>query len=317
MNILEKLYTLIIFVAVIAGLAAGQFAALGRAAEYSILPLMVCMLYFTFLHIPLSEIGHSFKNAAFTMTSLVLNFVWTPFFAWVLGALFFSDQPALYIGFFLLMVTPCTDWYLIFTGIAKGNVALSAAILPLNLVLQVLLLPVYLLIFGGGTGMVEVMAVLEGTVLILLLPLAAAALTRYFFKRSSRSQERFFSKLNGMPILFLSLAIFAMFAAQGEMLLNNVHLILMMLPPIALFFLSNFFIGQTAGRIFGFSNRETASLSLTIMARNSPVALALALAAFPDQPLIPLVLVIGPLLELPILAAASSVMVYKNKHRSF
>jgi hypothetical protein len=30
----------------------------------------------------------------------------------------------------MLMVTPCTDWYLIFTGIAKGNVALSTAILP-------------------------------------------------------------------------------------------------------------------------------------------------------------------------------------------
>ncbi len=47
----------------------------------------------------------------------------------------------------MLMVTPCTDWYLIFTEIAKGNVALSTAILPVNLILQVLLLPIYLFLF--------------------------------------------------------------------------------------------------------------------------------------------------------------------------
>lgn len=31
--------------------------------------------------------------------------------------------------------TACTDWYIIFTGIAKGNTVLSASILPLNLIL--------------------------------------------------------------------------------------------------------------------------------------------------------------------------------------
>ncbi len=44
----------------------------------------------------------------------------------------------------MLMVTPCTDWYLLFTGIARGNVPLSASILPMNLILQLALLPLYL-----------------------------------------------------------------------------------------------------------------------------------------------------------------------------
>ena len=49
------------------------------------------------------------------------------------------------------MVTPCTDWYLIFTGISKGNVALGSSILPLNLVLQLVLLPVYVFLIGGSS----------------------------------------------------------------------------------------------------------------------------------------------------------------------
>jgi arsenite transporter len=49
-------------------------------------------------------------------------------------------------------------------------------------------------------------------------------------------------------------------------------------------------------------------LTCTTLARNSPLALAIALVAFPEQPLIALTLVIGPLIELPILALVSQVL---------
>ena len=39
---------------------------------------------------------------------------------------------------------------------------------------------------------------------------------------------------------------------------------------------------------------------------NSPLSLAIAVAVFPDSPLIALVLVIGPLLELPILSITAN-----------
>jgi ACR3 family arsenite efflux pump ArsB len=50
-----------------------------------------------------------------------------------------TDKPfiALWVGFLMLMVTPCTDWYLVFTAVAKGNLALSTALLPVPLVLVV------------------------------------------------------------------------------------------------------------------------------------------------------------------------------------
>lgn len=49
------------------------------------------------------------------------------------------------------------------------------------------------------------------------------------------------------------------------------------------------------------------SLVFITMARNSPIALAIAVTAFSDQPLIALSLIIGPLLELPVLAVVSQV----------
>ena len=58
------------------------------------------------------------------------------------------------------------------------------------------------------------------------------------------------------------------------------------------------------------SYKDTVSLSLTTLARNSPVALAIAVTAFPDEPLIALALVIGPLIELPVLACVTSFVAY-------
>lgn len=47
---------------------------------------------------------------------------------------------------------------------------------------------------------------------------------------------------------------------------------------------------------------------MTTTARNSPIALAIAVAAFPDRPLIAVALVIGPLVELPVLAVLAQIV---------
>jgi ACR3 family arsenite efflux pump ArsB len=98
----------------------------------------------------------------------------TPVFAFVLGLLLLRDQIDAQIGFIMLMVTPCTDWYLIFTGMAKGNVPLGSSILPLNLILQIVLLPFYLLIFMGRSVSFDTAALLSSIVFVLIIPLVSA-----------------------------------------------------------------------------------------------------------------------------------------------
>ncbi|WP_332631299.1 arsenic resistance protein [Halalkalibacter flavus] len=316
MNLFEKLYTLIIFLAVITGIGIGQVEFIRANAESFIVPLLVAMLYIIFLQIPIEEIKKAFKNIKFTYTSVIINFVWTPLLAWLLALVFLGDNPALYIGFIMLMVTPCTDWYLIFTGIAKGNVALSTAILPLNLILQVIMLPIYLLIFGGTTGVKELSFLMESILIVLFIPLVLAFLTKMFLKNKQQLRDNLLSNLSVLPIIFLSLAIVAMFASQGQLLLDNLDLMWQITIPILLFFIVNFFVGQKIGQLMKFPNSDKTSLSLTTLARNSPIALAIAMTAFPDQPLISLTLVIGPLLELPILAIFTQLLLFISKNKS-
>ena len=132
---------------------------------------------------PIERNKNGFHNLKFAGTSLTINFLWTPLLAWGLGALFLSDHPALWVGFIMLMVTPCTDWYLIFTEIAKGNVALSTAILPVNLILQVLLLPIYLFLFAGVMKTVAVSVLVESIVIVIVLPFLLAHATKFIMNK--------------------------------------------------------------------------------------------------------------------------------------
>lgn len=168
----------------------------------------------------------------------------------------------------MLMVTPCTDWYIIFTAIAKGNVALSTSILPLNLILQLVLLPVYLYLFSGTVGVVELSVVIESIVFVLIIPFALALLTRFLLLKQL---ARLLEKISSLPVVFLCLAVVAMFASQGSLLTSNLDLLVILLLPVLAFFLVNFILGRLIGRVAKFDQANMASLNLTTLARNSPL----------------------------------------------
>jgi ACR3 family arsenite efflux pump ArsB len=147
MELIEKLEPAIIFSAIILGLLFSNIGIIAENTDYLINIFLCLMLYGLFLEVPISELKNSFKNLKFTSTSLIINFIWTPLFGYFLGTLFLKGNIDIIIGFFMLILTPCTDWYLVFTKMAKGDVKLSLSILPINLVLQIILLPIYLAIF--------------------------------------------------------------------------------------------------------------------------------------------------------------------------
>src|SRR5699024_12525363 len=111
------------------------------------------------------------------------NFLVTAVLLWCFGAIFLSGYPSLCISFIMLMVTPCTDWYLAFTGIAKGNVSLSTSVLPINLMLQVVFLPIYLLLFAVTIETIPISMLIESIWIVLFIPFTLSHLTRFLLRR--------------------------------------------------------------------------------------------------------------------------------------
>src|SRR5699024_751241 len=109
------------------------------------------------------------------------------------------------------------------------------------------------------------------------------------------------------------IAIMAMFASQGSYLLENLEIIYILIIPILMFFVINYVIGGLVGKFLKFTYEDSVCLSMTVIARNSPVSFAIAVWAFPTQPLIALALLIGPLIDLAVLAIVSQLLLFTRK----
>ena len=203
----------------------------------------------------------------------------------------------------MMILTPCTDWYLVFTKRAKGDLTLSLSILPINLILQIILLPVYLILFFSSGNTRDYVQLAYSLLIVIVIPFIAAQTTKFLLKDDlKQTATEIFTNLQ---IWFLSLAVFCIFASQGELLFTNLNSVVTIFIPLIIFFIVNVIIDLLVSEKINFSYSEYASLTMTTLARNSPLALAIAINSFPGHELISIALVIGPLIELPILYIVS------------
>ena len=303
MDLIEKLEPVIIFSAVIIGLLFSNIGIIADNTTYLINIFLCLMLYGLFLEVPLNELKDSFKNVKFTSTSLIINFLWTPLFGYFVGSLFLRGNVDVLIGFFMLILTPCTDWYLVFTKMAKGDLTLSLSILPINLILQIILLPIYLVLFFSTANSMDYSQLAYSLVIVIVIPFVAAQLTKLVLKNGLKQKAG--ELMGSLQICLLSLAVFCIFASQGELLFENLNSIAVLFVPLIIFFLVNTAIDLLVSEMINFTYSEYASLTMTTLARNSPLALAIAINSFPGHELISIALVIGPLIELPVLYIVS------------
>lgn len=314
MNLIEKLEPAILIFAIIIGLILSDIKILSNNIGNLINLFLCIMLYGIFLEVPLKNLKKSFKNIKFSSTSIIINFIWTPIFGYFLGNLFLNGNMDIFIGFFMLILTPCTDWYLIFTKIAKGDLNLSLSILPINLILQIVLLPIYLIIFFSNNNAINYSNLVYSLIIVIVIPFLSAQITKLILNNKLKEITNFFSKYQ---IVFLALAVFAIFNSQGNQLFGHLNSVLTIFIPLIIFFITTTLIDLLLSEQIHLTYEEYASLTMTTLARNSPLALAIAINSFPNHELIIIALVIGPLIELPILYLVSRFALWIKKSGLF
>lgn len=298
----------VVLAAVAVGTSIGLILDLGDAPEVLVVPALVGLLTLTFAGVDGRRFAADIRpHRCVAGVSLVLNFLWAPLLAGALGWLLLSGEPDLRLGLVMLLVTPCTDWYLIFTGTARGNVALAAALLPPNLVLQLVLLPLFVTALAGAAVDVPIGELVGSVAVVLGIPVLLAVGARVVATRTG-AVDRFSQAVDrAQPIGLglLAVAIAAIFATHAQVVVDNPAAFVQLLAPLTIFFAVAYLLAAICASRFGFARPERATLTMTTMARNSPVALAIATSVFADRPLVAVALVVGPLVELPVLALAA------------
>lgn len=202
------------------------------------------------------------------------------------------------------MLTPCIDYVLVFAGLAGADVGRLLGATPLLMLAQMALLPLYLWLFAGSefvdTGFwnaVEVAPFVEAFVLLIALPLAAAALTQHLATRRSLARTVEKTATAAMvPLMVATLALVV--ASQISAVSEQLGALLLVVPVYVAFAAVMVPVGMAAGRLAGLDVPGRRAIAFSGATRNSLVVLPLVLALPADFALAPLVVVTQTLVEI-------------------
>ncbi|WP_198392756.1 arsenic resistance protein [Brevibacterium yomogidense] len=267
-------------------------------AEAAITPVLGLLLYATFLGVPFGSLTAALREGRFLATVLVVNFAVVPGIVLVLSRIVAHDE-ALLVGVLFVLLTPCIDYVLAFTRLAGGAHARLLAMTPLLMLVQIALLPAYLVLFVGSevVGAVEFAPFAEAFVLLIVIPLLAAALTQAVAARSEAGLRWEQGVAGAMvPLMMLTLAVVV--ASQIAGVGARVGSLLLAVPVYVLFAVVMVPIGIIAGRVARLDVPGTRAVVFSAATRNSLVVLPLVLALPARYDLAPLVVVTQTLVEL-------------------
>lgn len=266
--------------------------------EHAINPILIVLLYATFLAVPFAEIRQSLRDRAFLTAVVVSNFAVVPVVVFGLTRFVAGDRAVL-VGIVLVLLAPCIDYVIVFSGLAGAASERLLAAAPLLMLLQILLLPLWLWLFAGSDvlSIIDVVPFVEAFVLLIVVPLTLAALTQSLARRH-RVGERVMGLMAAamVPIMMVTLAVVV--ASQIDAVRSVGTRLISAAVIFVAFLVIMAFAGLAVGRLFGQDAPATRALVFSGATRNSLVVLPLALALPPALALAAVVVVTQTLVEL-------------------
>jgi ACR3 family arsenite transporter len=271
--------------------------ALGNGLEHAINPVLGALLYVTFLQVPAAELLRSLRDGRFLGAALVVNFVVVPIVVAAMFSFLPPDQ-AVRLGVLLVLLTPCVDYVIVFCGLAGGASRRLLAATPLLLILQMLLLPVFLVMFMGSdlADVVEIGPFVEAFVVLIVVPLTLAWLTQSWAKHH-RSGVVLTGAMGTVMVPLMALTLFVVVASQVPKLGGNFGTVAQVVPFYVGFLLIMAFAGLLVARVFRLDPPGGRAIAFSGATRNSLVVLPLALALHDAYAIAAVVIVTQTLVE--------------------
>lgn len=277
------------------GIASGDLAA---KLELALWPVLGLLLFTTFSQVPLVHLAEGFRDRRFMAAILSGNFLIIPLLVWGL-AWFLPDDPAVRLGVLMVLLVPCTDWFITFTHLSGGDTGRAIAVTPVNLLVQLALLPVFLWLFMGR-GFLEIFAagpIATVFVTLILLPLAGAwALERWSQRR--RGRQGVITALGWAPVPLLAVVVFLIAASQVQTVLAALPVLAAVTGVFVVYLVLSVALGLWMGARWRFGEPATRALALSFGTRNSFVVLPLSLALAPEWQAATVVIVFQSVVEL-------------------
>ncbi len=304
----------LLLLAILVGSVIGTISpSTGEALGNWVDPAILTLVGLLFFEVRFETLRYLRGYLRFLSIAWVANFVIIPALGYGLAAIVMGGQPPFFLGLFIYFMAPCTDWFLGFTRLAKGNVALGAVLLPINLITQLLLYPVYLGLFAQKSAESGIGQIGGNLLNWFLIPLLCGVVAHLILRRSLKpiTLEAVLGFSGRVVPFILAVIVLGIFAANIGTILAHVETFALVLLAVLAFFIATYFLVEGLSALFKLEYPERVLLTMTTAARNAPLMLGITAVAFPDQPLVYAAIIIGMLVEFPHLTILKHILLHR------
>ena len=320
----EKYLTVWVALGILAGILIGHLAGdrieviSGMEIARVNIPVAILiwlMIYPMMLQVDFGSIRKIGKRPKGVIWTLVINWLIKPFsmafFAW----LFFSqlyqawispDMAGEYIaGAIILGAAPCTAMVFVWSYLTNGDPNYTLVQVSVNdLIILVAFVPIVGLLLGMTDVPIQYDTLVASVVIFVVVPLVGGVITqRILLKKKGEAwfKKEFLPRLKPLSIVALLVTLVLLFSFQGQHILAQPFIILLVAVPLVIQTYFIFFIAWFGGKKLKLQHQVCAPAAMIGASNFFELAVAVAIAMFGLQSPAALVTVVGVLVEVPVM----------------
>ncbi|MCT7373945.1 ACR3 family arsenite efflux transporter [Chelativorans salis] len=324
----EKYLSVWVALCIVAGIALGNllprlFAFLA-GLEYASVNLVVAVLIWAMVfpmmvNVDFASLRHIGDRPKGLVLTLAVNWLVKPFTMAALGVLFFqyvfapwiepADAQQYIAGLILLGAAPCTAMVFVWSQLTRGDATYTLVQVSVNDVVMIFAFaPIVALLFGVTDIAVPWQTLLLATGLYVVIPLIAGALTRRWLAgragggaEAEAAVSEFTGLLKPISIVGLLVTVVLLFGFQGNVIVENPLLIVLIAVPLLVQSYGIFFLAYGAAKAWKVPFNVAAPCALIGTSNFFELAVAVAISLFGLTSGAALATVVGVLVEVPVM----------------
>lgn len=320
----EKYLTLWVALCIAAGIGIGhvsndQIQVISSINFYKVnIPVAILvwlMIYPMMLQVDFGSIKNVGKRPKGLILTLIVNWLIKPFtmafFAWIFFSKLYSafispDQAGEYIaGAILLGAAPCTAMVFVWSYLTNGDPNYTLVQVSVNdLIILVAFIPIVGFLLDISNITIPFGTLVTSIIVFVVVPLLAGYFTHKILLRHKGEEwfkNRFLPNLKPVSIIALLLTLVMLFAFQGNIIVENPLIIILVAIPLVLQTYFIFFIAWFAGRKLKLAHSICSPAAMIGASNFFELAVAVAIALFGLQSPAAMVTVVGVLVEVSVM----------------
>ncbi len=281
------------------------------------IPIGIClflMMYPALLNLQLSELKKLRDNPKPILLTLFSNWIIAPIVAALLATVFLKGYDQLIVAVILLGSSPCTAMVLVWGKLAEGNQEQNVINTSLNTIsIMIFYVPLVSLLTGLQNIPIDRWALVISALVFIGFPLIIGMISkRLIIKNKGETwfHQTFRPVVGKISIGALLMTLVVLFSLNGDVLIHNFNLLLLVSVPLLLGFLIVVGFNLLITRLFGLSYREGIITVIIGSSSHFEIAIATAVAMYGVGSMAALGTTMGLFWEVPIMLG----LVYLGKY---